>query len=296
MLVFLIPYFSPFTITDSSSSQIQDLKTATSQPLGLLLQYSCRSLASLGLGFYTSWRLSLVTLAGFPIFSMIIALLSARMRTSIIDQQMELTQASKVANNALASIDTVKCYNGQGFEVRKFSTRIQKSAVHYLRQARLNSLQIAFIRWMVFGMFVQGFWYGSSLARNGNLSPGEVLRTFWACLTAAQSIEQVLPQMIVIEKGKVAGESLMSIVQTRVKDRRISEMKETLYPVYCEGDVEVNNVSQNQYARKMPVENRLITVGVICVSKPARDTRPPTFDVLFSCRRNDLRYWEEWLW
>ncbi|KAJ5222393.1 ABC transporter integral membrane type 1 [Penicillium citrinum] len=224
-------------------AQIQDLKTATSQPLGLLLQYSCRSLASLGLGFYTSWRLSLVTLAGFPIFLMIIALLSARMKMSIIDQQMELAQASKVANNALASIDTVKCYNGQRFEVRKFSTRIQKSASHYLRRARLNSLQFAFIRWMVFGMFVQGFWYGSSLARGGQLSPGEVLRTFWACLTAAQSIEQVLPQMIVIEKGKVAGESLKSIIQTRAKGRRMSEMKGTLYPVHCEGDVEVNNVS-----------------------------------------------------
>jgi ATP-binding cassette subfamily B (MDR/TAP) protein 1 len=96
---------------------------------------------------------------------------------------------------------------------------------------------------MVFGMFVQGFWYGSSLARAGKLSPGEVLRTFWACLTAAQSIEQVLPQMIVIEKGKIAGELLKSIIQSRAIDRRNSELKGSLYPMHCEGDVEVNNAS-----------------------------------------------------
>ncbi|KAJ5980367.1 hypothetical protein N7481_007665 [Penicillium waksmanii] len=221
-------------------AQIQDLKIATSQPLGLLLQYSCRSLASLGLGFYTSWSLSLVTLAGFPVFSMIIAFLSTRMKYSIVTQQAELTQASKIANNAISSIDTVKCLNGQEFEVQNFASRIQKSAVHYLRQARLNSLQIAFIRWMVFGMFVQGFWYGSSLARAAKLSPGEVLRTFWACLTAAQSIEQVLPQMIVIEKGKIAGELLKSIIQTRAMGRRKSELKGSLYPLHCEGDVEVS--------------------------------------------------------
>lgn len=219
---------------------------ATSQPLGLLLQYSCRSLASLGLGFYTSWRLSLVTLAGIPVFMILIGFLSSKMKSSIVAQQTELTQVSKIANNAITSIDSVKCLNGQGFEVRSFSTRIQQSAIHYLRQARLNSLQIAFIRWMVFGMFVQGFWYGSSLARARKLSSGEVLRTFWACLTAAQSIEQVLPQMVVIEKGKVAAELLNSIIQTRAEDRRESEIKGSLYPVHCEGDIEVNNVKYNQ--------------------------------------------------
>jgi ATP-binding cassette subfamily B (MDR/TAP) protein 1 len=107
------------------------------------------------------------------------------MKPSIDDQQVELTHASKIASNAIASIESVKCLNGQAFEYRSFSSRIEKSATHYLRQARLNSLQIAVIRWMMFGMFVQGFWYGSSLTRNGPLTSGDVLRTFWACLTAA---------------------------------------------------------------------------------------------------------------
>lgn len=215
---------------------------ATSQPLGLLLQYLCRSLASLGLGFYTSWSLSLVTLAGIPIFSSVIVYLSARMKPSIKAQQEELTQASKVASNAINSIDAVKCLNGQRIESWSFSSRIEQSAIHYLRQAKLNSLQISFVRWMMFGMFVQGFWYGSYLARTGKITSGEVLRTFWACLTAAQSIEQVLPQMIVLENGKVANAMLTSIMSQKDQDRVASEIKGTLYPEHCEGDIEVNNV------------------------------------------------------
>ncbi|KAJ6138200.1 ABC transporter integral membrane type 1 [Penicillium samsonianum] len=224
-------------------AHIHEMQMATSQPLGLVLQYSCRSLASLGLGLYTSWSLSLVTLAGIPIFSAIIGFLSSKMKFSITAQQAELTEASKVANNAITNIDTVKCLNGQALEHRNFSERIERSATHYLRQARLNSLQIAVTRWMMFGMFVQGFWYGSSLARAGKLTSGEVLRTFWACLTAAQSIEQVLPQMIVMEKGKVAGVALRSIIQSRREDKIVSEVKGTRYPEHCEGDIEVKNVS-----------------------------------------------------
>jgi ATP-binding cassette subfamily B (MDR/TAP) protein 1 len=98
---------------------------------------------------------------------------------------------------------------------------------------------------MMFGMFVQGFWYGSSLARTGKITSGEVLRTFWACLTAAQSIEQVLPQMIVLEKGKVASAMLKSIMSQRSQGKVVkvvNEIKRTLYPEHCEGDIEVNNV------------------------------------------------------
>ncbi|KAJ5550826.1 ABC transporter integral membrane type 1 [Penicillium sp. DV-2018c] len=225
-------------------AHIHELQMATSQPLGLVLQYSCRSLASLGLGFYTSWRLSLVTLAGIPVFSSIIAFLASRMKHSITAQQEELTEASKVANNAITNIDTVKCLNGQAFEHRNFAERIERSATYYLRQARLNSLQIAFIRWMMFAMFVQGFWYGSSLARAGTLTSGEVLRTFWACLTAAQSIEQILPQMIVMEKGKVAAVSLKTIIQSREGDRSMNEAKGASYPRHCEGNIEIKNPDQ----------------------------------------------------
>lgn len=216
---------------------------ATSQPLGLLLQYACRSVASLILALVISWRLSLVTLAGIPIFSALISYLSTRMNPSISAQQMELTYASKIANNAISSIDTVKCLNRQAFEWQSFASRIEQSAIHYLRQARLNSFQIALIRWMMFGMFVQGFWYGSSLARAGVLSSGDVITTFWACTTAAQSIEQVLPQMIVMEKGKVASTILRKLMRNFVDDEFRCEIKGTVYPRRCEGDVEVNNVS-----------------------------------------------------
>ncbi|KAJ5731383.1 uncharacterized protein N7483_005891 [Penicillium malachiteum] len=205
-------------------SNIHDLQSATSQPLGLVLQYGCRSLASLILALVISWKLALVTLAGIPLFSSIIAYLSTRMKASITAQQVELTHVSKIANNAIASIDTVKCLNGQSFELKNFASRVEQAAIHYLKQARLNSIQIAMIRWMMFGMFVQGFWYGSSLTRSGKISSGDVITTFWACTTAAQSIEQVLPQMIVMEKGKVASFILKRMIRERAKDAIGSEL------------------------------------------------------------------------
>lgn len=51
--------------------------------------------------------------------------------------------------------------------------------------------------------------------------------------------------MIVMEKGKVAGAALKSIIQSRREDKIVSEAKATRYPEHCEGDIEVKNVSYN---------------------------------------------------
>lgn len=229
--------------TDMPNSQIHDLQMATSQPLGIIVQYSFRTVASLALALYTSWRLTLVTLAGIPIFSAIVTFLSTKMQPSIEAQQSELSGASKVGNSAITSIGTVKCLNGQSVEQRNFAFRIDKAAIHYRKHARINALQISTIRLMMFGMFVQGFWYGSSLASSGELSAGEVLRAFWLCLTAAQSIELGLPQAIVLEKGKVAAAALKKVLVDEMTGRVAGTMNGAVYPRYCEGDIEVKDVS-----------------------------------------------------
>lgn len=226
-----------------SFSQIRELQIGTSQPLGLTLQYSVRTVAALGLAFYTSWSLTLVTLAAVPFCSAAVAFLSSKMQHSIKAQRDELTNASKLSYNAFISIDTVKCFNGRSFECRQYSASISAAACYYLKQARLNALQIACIRLMMFGMFVQGFWYGSSLVGSMKISAGDVLRTFWACLVATQSIEQVLPHIIVLEKGKAAGASLKAILQYLDRDKPTSRMRGMLYPQYCEGDIEIEDVS-----------------------------------------------------
>lgn len=231
------------TFLSCLQAQIYELQKSTSQPLGLLLQYSFRAIGSLTLAFCTSWNLSLVTLAGIPVFSAMASFISSKMKLNIEAQQAELASASKVVNSTTTSIDTVKCLNGEAFELHNFSNRIDGAASQFLKQARLNSIQIALIRLMTYGMFVQGFWYGSSLATSGRLSPGDVLRTFWACLTAAQSIEFIMTQVIVLDKGAIAASALKKTLNRQTKGGGPKEMEGAVYPHHCDGDIEVSDVS-----------------------------------------------------
>ncbi|GAD98462.1 ABC a-pheromone efflux pump AtrD [Paecilomyces variotii No. 5] len=221
-------------------AQIRDLQRATSEPFGFALQFSIRTLVALGVATFTSWRLTLVTLAAVPPCAVLVPWLSSRVQDEIDMQQRELATSSKITYNAFSLIRIVKCFNGQEFERRKYLTSLNRATRHYLWQAHLNACQISCVRFMSFGMFVQGFWYGSFLITSGSLSSGQVLRTFWACLVLVQSIEQILPQTIQIEKGKISGTSLETMMAQASSGKQAVE---TVYPRHCKGRVEIKDLS-----------------------------------------------------
>ena len=164
------------------------------------------------------------------------------MQPWIEGQTEELTKASKIVNNAIAAIDTVKCFNGQDFERWQYRKFVKRAARYYLSQAQANALQIGGLRLITLGMFVQGFWFGSYLVTTGQKTPGEIMTAFWACLMATQAFEQIQPEIIILEKGRVAGASLESILGQLEGGLEISRLSGRTIPLFCAGDVEVRNV------------------------------------------------------
>ena len=199
-------------------------------------------IAALGVAFYTAWDLTLITLASAPLSAVVLAWLSARMQPNIESQAEELTQASKIANNSILAIDTAKSFNGQDYQTWHYAQAVHKAARYYLMQAQQNALQIGFIRFITLGMFVQGFWYGSHLVETGKKNPGQILTAFWASLMAAQAMEQILPQMIVLEKGRAAGATIKAALVQMERGRKVNRMVGCKSPINCEGNIEVRNV------------------------------------------------------
>ncbi|KAI4271731.1 MAG: hypothetical protein L6R38_006798, partial [Xanthoria sp. 2 TBL-2021] len=223
-------------------TQIRELQMGTSQPLGFALQSTVTALSALGLALYTAWDLTLITIATIPFAALVLGWISSRMQPSIEAQAKELNTASKFANNAFQAIDVVKCFNGQDFETWQYAKAINRAAKKYLIQAKANALQIGFVRFITLSMFVQGFWYGSHIVITGKKEPGQVLTAFWSCLSALQAVEQILPQILVLEKGRAAGATLQAILTQMDKRHRVI-MSGQLTPEFCEGDIEVRNVS-----------------------------------------------------
>lgn len=223
-------------------TQIQELQLAVSQPLGFLAFEIVGVFTSLGLAFYFSWQLTFVVIVTFPIAGFLLYLASLPLTLAIESQKCELTQASKYANTAITNINTVKAYNGQDQELSQYGRTIKRVAANYMIQARSNALQYAIVKFMMVGLFVEGFWFGLYLVNRGT-NPGHILTTFYACLNALQAVEIVLPQWLVLTKGMSAGATLESIMVQMRHGRKLTTMTGSGRPVSCSGDIEVKGVS-----------------------------------------------------
>ncbi|CZT09583.1 related to STE6-`Full-size` ABC transporter responsible for export of the `a` factor mating pheromone [Rhynchosporium graminicola] len=222
--------------------QVRELQMGVSQPMGFLVYELFGALAALGLAFYYSWKLSLVIIATFPFAGLLFFLVSIELGSAIEAQKRELTKASKFANTAITAINTVKVYNGQNQEVWQYYDTIKKVAAAYLIQARCNAAQFGITKFLMVGLFVQGFWFGLVLVKKG-MDPGAILTTFYACLAAMQGLETVLPQWLVLKKGMSAGQTLKAIMMQVKKGRVMTSMMGSLRPDSCVGDIEIKGVS-----------------------------------------------------
>ncbi|KAH6620358.1 P-loop containing nucleoside triphosphate hydrolase protein [Boeremia exigua] len=222
---------------------IRDLQLSVSAPLGEGLQCVTAAIAAMGVAFYYSWNLTLVIISTVPLIYLVEAYLSKRLNARTHEQANQLQMALKYITNAIQSIETVKCYNGESYELQSFTTTTSLAAKLYKRVANLRSMQIGLIKFFTFTVFVQGFAYGSYLIRSGSIDVKSVITTFWAALLAIGGITGFLPQFIVMQKGKVSGARLRSVIEQMSREDEPYEMQGEFKPSACPGDIEFSKVT-----------------------------------------------------
>jgi ATP-binding cassette subfamily B (MDR/TAP) protein 1 len=222
--------------------QIRDLQLSTSQPFGEAAQCFVQSIGAIIVALYFSWNLTLVIICAVPLVYLAMAVLSRRLAKRSQEQAEELQQALKYVGGAINSIETVKCFNGQRFELQRYTGAIARAAGRYIRQANYRSIQIGFMQFFTLSIFAQGFGYGSHLVDTGQRNAAEVVTTFWAALMAVQGVTGFLPQFITLQKGKIAGDTLRAMTAPDSNPEEGAETQGMLRPGRCIGDVEFKHV------------------------------------------------------
>lgn len=218
---------------------------AASQPMGFFVRDVAAAIMAIGIAFYYSWKLTLVLSLSVPTAALVLWLVSRRLQPAIEAQRRELNIASKYTNTAFHAIDTVKVFNGQNYEIRQYASAINAAGLSYLIQGQVRASQMGSTRFLVVVMFMAGFWYGLTLYKNSELSPGDVITTFYSFLMGNQAVSSLLAQYVILCKGKSAGATLERIVGELDNNHQLSKIAGTRTLEVCDGDIEVTNVSSS---------------------------------------------------
>ncbi|KDQ51622.1 hypothetical protein JAAARDRAFT_40847 [Jaapia argillacea MUCL 33604] len=201
------------------AKETDEVRMASSLASGFFIQYFTTSLASLLLAFTRSYSLTLVILSAVPALILLQALSQSFVIPRLTLERQQTSIAATLVDRAISAISTVKAFNASHFELDAISEAVEKVRKAAKKCNLVFGISSGAGQFVMMGMFVQGFWFGSRLVREGKASAGDVMAVFWACLIATSNLQMCLPQLVVITKGQSAMASLVRLVEepTEVK-------------------------------------------------------------------------------
>ena len=235
---------------DSADRNTEDVRNASSLAAGLLLQYLTTCIACLVLAFQRSWSLTLVILSAVPILMLIHGFSQAFAGGQLAAERSELATAASLVDRAIAAIATVKAFNATRYEYHALSVILSRLKSIVTKINGIWSVASGLAQFVTMAMFVQGFWFGARLVRDGKLGAGSVMAVFWACLIATSSLQMCIPQFIAFTKGKFAAASLWNLMEasaapppyTGSKTRKTTSLRKIVLP-RCHGELAMQNVT-----------------------------------------------------
>jgi ABC transporter fused permease/ATP-binding protein len=159
-------------------SRITSDVTLLQDTFSVTLAEFIRQIATLIIGsliiFLMSTKLTLFMLATFPVLVIAALIFGNFIRKLSRQTQDKLAGANVIVEETLQSVQIVKAFSNEGYEVNRYITAL-KDLIHVaLRTARYRGAFISFIIFVLFSGIVALMWFGASLVSNGSMSSGEL--------------------------------------------------------------------------------------------------------------------------
>ncbi|KAF9559515.1 P-loop containing nucleoside triphosphate hydrolase protein [Agrocybe pediades] len=194
------------------SRETDEVRMASSLASGMLIQYLTTCITCLILAFVRSWALTLVILSALPILAIIQNLANVLAVPILATEREHNGVAATVIDRAAAAIATVKAFNAAVYEHARANAVFQLLLKDGGKINRLWASTSGAAQFVTMAIFVQAFWFGSKLVREGKISAGDVMAVFWACSIASSNLQMCIPQAILLAKGKSAMAELVTLI------------------------------------------------------------------------------------
>ncbi len=149
------------------TSRIASDVTQLSDVLSITLAEFFRQIAVLLFGtifiFYLSPKLTLFMLATFPVLIVAAIVFGRFIRKQSKLAQDQLAEANVVVEETFQSINVVKAFTNERFEIGRYSAALQKFVAIALKAANYRGSFVSFVLFALLGGIVGVLWYGGNL-------------------------------------------------------------------------------------------------------------------------------------
>lgn len=124
---------------------------------------------------FTMPRLALTMLLTFPVVVVGAMFFGRYIRKLMKARQDQLAETNVVVEETMQTIQTVKAYTNEWFEVGRYSQKLQGAVDIALKAAKMRGLFAAFIIFVMFGALFFIMWRAALMVQAGTLDPGDLV-------------------------------------------------------------------------------------------------------------------------
>ncbi|MBI4655907.1 MAG: ABC transporter ATP-binding protein [Elusimicrobia bacterium] len=190
--------------------------------------------------FYINWKFALISMAIIPLASVIIKILSEKMRRSSVESQAVMSEISHKFQENLQGIIVVKAFNYEEESINKF-TRTNDDffakIMRYLRAAAISSPLMEFVGGMILIVMI---YLGGMEVFSGKMTTGMFMSFIASFFTAYLPIKNIANLNSRIQMGIASWERIYQVLREKpsvavpVQGKRIVKLS---------GSIEFRNVS-----------------------------------------------------
>lgn len=181
---------------------------------GLQIQNIGQFLVGIILAYIYSWRLALVATATIPlIFVTFLAMMPRILKNSIL-KFTHLAESITIAEETLSSIRTVRGFNREKKEIKRFINETKLSAKYERNIGMLMTVGIAIIQIIIWGATLGNLYWGATLVDAGTMETGDLFSVYGFTMFGCMGLIMMQTTLNQEQKAMDSGARIMRLTET----------------------------------------------------------------------------------
>lgn len=227
-------------LTSRMTNDITEVQQVVSITLAEFLRQLIILVGGIGFIIFAMPRLALIMLATFPVVVIMAMIFGRFIRKLMRERQDQLAKTNVVVEETMQSIQTVKAYTNEWFEIQRYGANLKEAVRISLRAAHMRGLFAAFIILVMFGALFFIMWRAAILVQNGYMKEGDLLDFVVYTAVIGGAIASLGGLYTTIASAVGATERILNILEQEPEIEEVArgaEMKERFT-----GDIRYENV------------------------------------------------------
>jgi ATP-binding cassette, subfamily B, bacterial len=233
-------------LTSRITSDVSSLQNVLSITLAEFFRQIATLSVGVGIILYLSWKLTLFMLATFPLLVGAAFVFGKYIRKYAKKAQDKLADANVVVEETLQSVQVVKAFTNERFEINRYSNALAEVVEVALKAATLRGSFISFFIVGMFGGIVAVVWYGGNLVIEHEMQLADLLTFLFYTTFIGGSMAGLGDIYGQLQNSIGASERLLEILE----EKEEVDINKNLHFKKVAGNIRYNNVRFSYPTRK----------------------------------------------